>query len=93
MRVMMVSPRFPKGCDVQIETRIMCKWSLIIPLILMIMVGMRVDLVRKMKDSFEKVPANLKEYLWPRIPNSPKTLEGINVGLKFQFEMLRKWGC
>ena len=61
------------------------------PLILISMVGMRVDSVKKMKGSFEKAPANLKKSLGPRIPNAPKTLDGINVGLKFQFKMLRRW--
>ena len=91
MRVMMVSPGFPKGCEAQIGIRIIWKWNLTISLISMVMVGMRVDSVRKMEVSFERAPANLKNYLGPRIPNAPKTLEGINVGLKFQFEMLRRW--
>ena len=69
----------------------MCKWNLTIPLVLMTMVGMRVDLVRKMEECFEKAPANLKKHLGPRIPKAPKTLEGINVGLKFQFEMLGRY--
>ena len=46
---------------------------------------------KEMVESFERVPAHLKKHLRRRIPNAPKTLEGINVGLKFQFEMLRRW--
>jgi hypothetical protein len=61
MRVMMVSPGFPKGCEAQIGTRIMCKWIVTIPLILMTMVGMRVDSVRKMEECFERAPANLEK--------------------------------
>jgi len=69
----------------------MCKWNLTIPLVLMTMVGMMVDSVRKMVESFERAPAHLKKHLGPRIPNAPKTLEGIYVGLKFQFEMLGRY--
>ena len=46
---------------------------------------------RKMEESFERAPANLEMYLGPKIPNASKTLEGIHVGLKFQFKMLRRW--
>ena len=88
---MTVSPEFRKGCDAQIGIRIRYKWVLTILLVPMPMVGMRVDSVRSMKESFERAPANLKKFLGPRIPNAPKTLEGISVGLKFQFEMLRRW--
>ena len=38
----------------------MCKWNLTTPLLLMIMVGMKVDSVRKMEECFEKALANLK---------------------------------
>jgi hypothetical protein len=44
---MMVSPRFVKGCEAQIGTRIMSKWILTAPLFLMIIVGNMVDLVKK----------------------------------------------
>ena len=54
MRVMMVSPGLPKGCEAQIGTRIMCKWIFTIPLVLMTMVGTKVDSVRKMEECFEK---------------------------------------
>ena len=38
MQILMVSPRFSKGCEVQIGRRIMCKWSLTTPLIVKIFV-------------------------------------------------------
>ena len=60
MWVVMVSPGFPKGCEAQIGTRIICKWILTTPLLLMTMVGMKVDLVRKTKECFERAPGNLK---------------------------------
>ena len=64
----------------------MYKWILTILLILMTMVGMRVDSVRKIDECFERAPANLKKYLGLRIRNAPKTLKGTNVRLKFQFK-------
>ena len=91
MRVMMVSLEFPKDCEAQIGTMIMFKWSLAIPLVLMTMVGMRVDLVRRMEESFERAPAHLEMYSRARIPKAPESLEGGNVGLKFQFKMLGMW--
>jgi hypothetical protein len=45
---MMVSPRFLKGCDAQIGTKIMSKWILTASLFLMTMVGNMVDLVKKL---------------------------------------------
>ena len=69
----------------------MCKWILTAPLLLMTMVGMKVDSMRKMEECFERAPANLKQYLAPRMPKALKTFEGINAGLKFQFEMLGNW--
>ena len=50
---MMVSLGFPKDFDAQIETKMMCKWILTTPLILMTMVMIMVDLVRKMQESFD----------------------------------------
>ena len=91
IRVVMVSPGFPKGCEAQIGTRIICKWILTTPLVLMTMVGMRVDLVWKMEESFKRAPVNLEMYLKAKIPNASKSLEGGHVGLKFQSKMLRMW--
>ena len=51
----MVSPGFLKGCNVQIGTRIMYEWILTTAFVLMTMVEIMVDLVRKMEESFEKV--------------------------------------
>ena len=85
---MMVSPGFPKGCDAQIGTRIMYKQLFTTPLNIMTIVGMMVNLVRKWCESFEKAPANLKKYSGPKIRNAPVSLNGNNVGLKFQFKML-----
>ena len=87
----MVSQGFPKSCDAQIGTRIRNRWILTTPLILMTMVDMMVDLVRKMGESFQKALANLKKYLGVRIPNAPRSLDNDCVRLKFQFKMLRKW--
>ena len=84
-------PGFPKCCDAQIRTKIIYKWILTTPLILITMVGMMVDLVGKMKESFEKTPVNLKEYSGAAIPNGPESLDDDNIGLKFQFKMLRRW--
>ena len=69
----------------------MCKWSLTIPLVLMTMVGMRVDSVRKMEECFERAPANLEKYSGARIPNASESLDGGNIGLKFQSKLLRMW--
>ena len=89
MRVMMVSPGFPIGCEAEIGTMIIYKWSLTIPLVLMTMVDMTVE--RKMEESFERTSANLEMYSGAKIPNAPESLEGGNVGLKFQSKMLRMW--
>ena len=43
------------------------------------MVRVMVDSVRKIEDSFEKAPANLKKYLVTRILNASKSLEGGDV--------------
>ena len=91
MRVMMVSPGFPKGCEAQIGTRIIYKWILTTPLVLMTMVDMRVDSVWKMEESFGRAPAILEIYLRAKIPNAPESLDGGNVGLKFQSKLLRMW--
>ena len=91
MRVMMVRPGFSKGCEAQIGTRIMCKWILTIELIMMSMVGMMVNSVRKWGESFETAPANLEMSSWAKILNALETLDGINVGLEFQSKMLRMW--
>ena len=45
---------------------------------------MMVDSVRKMKDFFERALANLEKYSGIGIPIAPKSLEGGDVGLKFQ---------
>jgi hypothetical protein len=86
---MMVSPRFLKGCDAQIGTRIMSKWILTAPLFLMTMVGNMVDLVKNMREFIEWTPANLKECLRARLLNAPMFLESCDVGLTFQLKMLK----
>ena len=48
------------------------------------------DSVRKMEESFERAPVN-KMYLAVSIPNAPESLEGGDVGLKFQFKMYGRW--
>jgi hypothetical protein len=85
---MMVSPRFLKGCDAQIGTRIMSKWILTVPLFIMTMVGNMVDLVKKIGESIERTLANLKESLGAKLPNAPLSLESDDVGLTFQLKML-----
>ena len=90
MRVMMVSPRFPKGCEAQIGIRIVCKWILTTPLIIMTMVEMMVDSVMKMKEALERALANLEKYLGAKILYAHLSLDDGNVGLKFQFKMLRR---
>lgn len=57
----------------------------ITPLILMTMVAMIVDLVKKW--SILKGFANLKENSGLRLPKASKSLESDNVGLKFHFTM------
>ena len=87
----MVNPGFRKGCEAQIGRKIMCKWILTTQLIIMSMVGMMVNSVKKWEESFERAPANLEMYWGPKIPNAPEILDGINVGLEFQSKMLRMW--
>ena len=53
--------------------------------------GHEVDSVWKMEESFERTPANLEMYLGAKIPNAPESLDGGNVGLKFQSKLLRMW--
>ena len=91
--IMMVNPTSPKSCDSQIRTRIMCKWILTTSFIIMTMVGMMVDSVRKWWEAFERAPANLKMYSGAKILKAPESLQGRNVGLKFQSKMLRMWWC
>jgi hypothetical protein len=43
---------------------------------------------KKMGESIEKTPANLKESFWARVPNEPMSLENCDVGLTFQLKML-----
>lgn len=81
---MILSPRFPKGFDAQIGTKIISKWNFTTTLILMTMVRMMVGSMRKMEEYFEKAPANLGNYFGARIPNTPGSLEGGDFGLKFQ---------
>ena len=69
----------------------MYKWIVTTPLIIMLMMEIMVNSVRKWGESFERAPANLEMYLGAKIPDAPKTLDGINVGLKFQFKCLE--GC
>ena len=69
-----------KGCDVQIGTRIICKWSLI-PLILMTLLEIMVDSVRKWEESFERDAVNVEKYSGARIPDAPESLEGNDVGM------------
>jgi hypothetical protein len=85
---MMVSPRFLKGCDAQIVTRIMSKWILIAPLFLMTMDGNMVDLVRKWGSPLKRLPQTSKRVLGSRLPNAPMSLESGDVGLTFQLKML-----
>ena len=42
----------------------------------------------EVEESLERDPANLKENLEARLPNAPESLEGGDVGLKFQLKML-----
>jgi hypothetical protein len=60
-RVMKVSPRFLKGCEAQIGTRIMSKWILTAPLFLMTMVENVVDLVKKWGSSLKGLPQTSKK--------------------------------
>ena len=83
----MVSPGFPIGCEAEIGTMIIYKWSLTIPLVLMTMVDMTVE--RKMEESFERTSANLEMYSGAKILKATETLDGINVGLELQSKMLR----
>src|ERR1700737_2322990 len=95
MRVMMVRPGFPKGCEAQIGTRIICKWILTTPLLLMTMVGMKVDLVKKRRSALKGLPETSNsiwglEYQMHPKPwrafmldwnSNSKCLEGNDVGL------------
>ena len=42
----------------------------------------------EVEESLEKDPKNLEENLGARLPNAPESLEGGDVGLKFQLKML-----
>ena len=50
-----------------------------------------VDSEKKWEESFETALENLEKYSEPRILNALEILDGNNVGLKFQFKMLRNW--
>ena len=43
---------------------------------------------KEIEEAIERTPTNLKEDLWARLPNVPKSLKSCNVGLKFQLKML-----
>ena len=55
----------------------------------MSMVGMIVDSIRKMEEAYKRVPTNLKKYSGARILYEPASLDGGNVGLKFESKRLR----
>ena len=57
----------------------------------MTMVGMTVDLVRKIEEFVQTDTANFEKYSGANIPNAPVSLDGDNVKLTFQFKMLRRW--
>ena len=42
-----------------------------------------------MEESFERALANLKKYLGVKIPDAPESLEGGDVGLKFETQNAR----
>jgi hypothetical protein len=88
---MMVSPRFLKGCDAQIGTRIMSKWILTAPLFLMAMVKNMVDLVKKLGGPLKGLPQTSKRVLGARLPNVPMSLESCDDGLTFQFKCSSSW--
>ena len=49
-----------------------------------------VDSVMKMKEALERALANLEKYLGAKILYAHLSLDDGNVGLKFQFKMLRR---
>ena len=58
----------------------MYKWILTLPLIIIRMVGMMVDLVRKWEEPFTRALANLENNSGLEIPNAHKSLEHGDVG-------------
>jgi len=85
MWVMMVNPRFLRSCYAQNGTRIMSK-RILTPQ--MKMVWVMVHWVRKWGSPLIRNPANLEAHSEARLPNAPESLEGGDVGLKFQLKML-----
>jgi hypothetical protein len=44
-----------------------------------------------MQKSIKMTPTSLKANLETKQPNAPKSLESVNVGLKFQLKCLKSW--
>jgi hypothetical protein len=86
--VLLVTLKILKGCDVRIGTKIMAKWILTIPSMLMAMVGMMVNLVRKWRSRLKIHPKNLKENSGARLLDALKGLESDNALPNFQFNLL-----
>ena len=68
----------------------MYKWIMTTPFMIMSMLEMMVDALKKRKEAYERASANLKKYTGARIPYVPVSLDAGNVKLKFQFKMLRQ---
>ena len=69
----------------------MYKWILTTTLIIMTRVRMMVNSVRKWGKSFEWAPTNLEKSSGAKISNVPESLEGGDVGLNFQSNILERW--